>query len=527
MATESIEIQLLVDGERAATQALNNVTGQVQKLSTAQKQSADASRAQSSAMVGATQASAKFQSTLSLAGQAVGTFSSSGGKMVQVLGQAAGSMAILGSSFGPVGIAIGAATAAFGLFTASMDENKKSAEEVAKVYSDLNSELDEFVRKLPSINQIIAAQRATRENLDLEARLGAGEGSAEQQTAARMRAQTVTRTAQTAYDNALRYGSSNEEIERRKRDLERAQEAEQRYTDAQQGRRVDMFGRPISGQSLPTVDFNNVGASGGGGGGGRSANSESARTRDIFDRLLRGNAAPRGSVYGQGRSLDDLMSGGSSAGFGDLEGGFNGEQNAIEKQMKMEADARQQVTDAIDEQKRAMDDLAFSAGTTAVDAFEMLASTAVSGGKISGKAFVAMAGGFLKATGQQMLGQGIKNQFEAAALLTNPVTASFGAALAGVASGQIATGAAMMAGGVVANIGAAAIKEPGSGRGGGGGSRGSFGPTATGYSNDRGYQGPATIVVNLENAVLANTYADAGKIINRAVREAQLRYGRE
>lgn len=527
MATESIEIKLLVEGEQAATRALSSVTGQISKLDTAQKQAAVSSKAQTAALGAATQGAAKFQSTIGIAAQAVGTFSTSGGKMVSILGQTAGAMATVAGSMGPVGIAITGVTAAVGLLATAFVDSKTAAANAK----------DEMKSLIPTLNEIISKMEQARAALNLRARVRDGLGTPIEQGARASEAEAAATAAgrkltglQSNYEALLVQAGASDpargaEFRRRaeaedyfkslKREIDTAADSYRELTE-QASRYREMAG------AVAAVTTGPVAPSGGNrprGGGGSGPSTDIFRSQSRINGVA--GMAPNGS-------LESLMGGsyGDTGGLGDLTGGFKTDQDAIEKQMKMEADARQQVADAIDEQKRAMDDLAFSAGTTAVDAFEMLASSAVSGGKISAKAFVAMAGGFLKATGQQMLGQGIKNQFEAAALMTNPVTAAFGVALAGVASGQIATGAAMMAGGVVANIGAAAIKEPGGGGGGGGSSRGSFGPTASGYGDSRGYQGPSTIVVNLENAVLANTYADAGKIINRAVREAELRYGK-
>lgn len=551
MSSEPVELKLMATGEEQLTQALRKVIKEMSDLERAEKSAAreaakleqaqkkatkealDAAKAleaQKATFASVSQGASKYQSTIAIAAGAVNQFSGSSGKMVSILGQTAGAMATVAGSMGPVGIAIVGVTSAVGLLSAAFADSKDEA-------ADAKREMESMI---PTLNEIISKMEAARSGMDLSARVRGGRGTILEQTAyqrqseARLREdQKTLQGLETEYARkvsavggervAAAYGVGTELGQLRvsvgiaRSAVDESQRIVEAATTIREGLEAGAKLLRPDGSTSPAV---NQPARRGGGSGPGPTNRFRAESRIVGVAGMADNG-----------SLESLMSGayGETGGLGDLTGGFKADQAAMEAQIKAEADARQKVTDAINEQKQAMDDLAFSAGTTAVDAFEMLASTAVSGGKISGKAFVAMAGGFLKATGQQMLGQGIKNQFEAAALLTNPVTASFGAALAGVASGQIATGAAMMAGGVVANIGAAAMGDGGgaSVRGGGGGStHGSFSPTAAGYGSDRDYQGPATIVVNLENSILANTYADAGKIINRAIREAELRYGR-
>lgn len=119
---DTIDFPFRVSGEAQVAAAVDKVASSIGNLSR------ENSRLQSSAG-SVTGAFAKFQSSIGIVSQTVGQFSQTGGRMIGVIGQAAGSTAMLAASFGPVGIALGAATAAAGVAGAAFADMKRELDD--------------------------------------------------------------------------------------------------------------------------------------------------------------------------------------------------------------------------------------------------------------------------------------------------------------------------------------------------------------------------------------------------------------
>lgn len=521
MATESIEIQLLVDGERAATAALASVTGQVQKLNTAQKQAADSAKTQTASFAAGTQGAAKFQSTIGMASQAIGQFSGSGAKMVSMLGQTVGAMAAVSASLGPVGIAVVAITSAVSLATAAFSE---MGGEVAKT----KNELDDIV---PSLSDVLGKMRQLNAARALERRVARGGGTSEEQEANLTRIEQSMIARGTDRDAARRayredpnaetqnilgkqeelYSNLRRQQRQAQRDLEaaRAAEAALAVAEEQNGERES---RTRNGRSS-------------GGGRGRGGAVDQDRINELGKEAARQALEAAAKIYASEleQVARDTAEGKLAASTGRKtwgvdEGGVakaeaqrSMDESSLAAQKQADAD---RYLESLAEQKTMIEDITSIVGGPMVDAFSAAADGQGDLGKLLGQAFKQTLAGLAKQEGVK----GLASLAEGFAALATP--GMQGSAAGFFQASGLHFAAAVAAGGV-----AAAIPGGGGGRGGSGGGRAS-GPTASGYGGSGGYEGPATIVVNWNQpAVLASTYADAGKQIQRAIREAEGRYG--
>ncbi len=497
MAAESIEIKLLVDGETAATRALNNVTGQMTKLDSAQKQAATSAKLQATGFTNAAQGAAKFQSTLGLASSAIGQFSGNGAKMVSMLGQTAGAMATVSATMGPLGIAIVAVTSAVSLATVAFDA---MGGEVEKTKAEMDA-------LLPTLSEVISKMRSVNAERALMSAVRAGRGTAEQQagylqqqensmmslaanldtTRQALNADRDNPVAQMQYARASElFSRANEERNRAQQMLTAAQrdEAEiQKLDDAAKKRRQDEANERRSsgrGGSAPADRFANADASG-------------------FDPFSYRNI--HGIQGGPGKSLDELMTGGGG------EDAFLGD---LAKTGKSDLEA---YNDELGKTAEMYSGLAETVGGPIVDAFDAMVNAQGNVGKALQASFKASLAGISKT-------EAVKGLSELAAGFGQLAIGNAPSATSHFEASGLHFAAAALAGGAAAAIPGGG----GGGRGGGGGGR-AAGPTASGQGGG-GYSGPATIVVNWNQpAVLASTYADAGKQIQRAIREAEGRYG--
>lgn len=505
MAAESIEIKLLVDGEQAATRALNNVTGQMSKLDTAQKQAATSAKAQTVSFGAATQSAAKFQSTIGIAAQAVGTFSSSGSKMVSVLGQTAGAMATVAGSMGPLGIAIVGVTSAAGFMAAAFADSASEAEKAKQKVDDL----------VPSLNEFISKIRELRNEEALRSRVERGRGTEEQQRGFLEEAESGYTTARANVIRAerARAGATNtidrvratEELNRL-REIERSASADrdraQRLWElaAEESAQAVRLGQENRDLQNEIEDLISSGAV------GRDARGGARATRDRYANADASGFNPfsyrniQGIRGGPGKSLDQLMTGGEAdTGFiGDLAKSGKSDLEAYNEELERTAQNYEQLTETI--------------GGPMVDAFDAMVNAQGNVGKALQASFKASLAGISKT-------EAVKGLSELAAGFGQLAIGNAPSATSHFEASGLHFAAAALAGGVSAAI-------PGGGGGGRGGGGRAAGPTAAGQGGG-GYDGPSTIVVNWNQpAVLASSYADAGKQIQRAIREAEGRYGK-
>ncbi len=147
-----------------------------------------------------------------------------------------------------------------------------------------------------------------------------------------------------------------------------------------------------------------------------------------------------------------------------------------------------------------------------VDAFESM----VEGAEVSGR---DMAVSFLKGLGRQVMGAGLANLLEAAAMAAvSHGLDPYAADLAAVGAAQVALGGALIAGGAALSPGDGS-GGGGGGRGGGGGSPSDFGHGSSSKGGDeRGGKGDRTVTIVVEGLM---SPGEMGAWVNRALKQAE------
>ena len=198
MPTEDLAFRLRADGGPESARAIELVAQAIQKLTATSKANDAATDAVSrkvhvadeqtkqwhrstATLTGALATSnAKlntFGSTLGMAGQAFGRLNPAAGQMVSTLGQATGSIqTLLSAGLGPMGVALGVATTAFGIISAAVVGFKEDQVDLVRVIQD---------QTLPGINDVISAMQRARNTAALRTRIDSGLGTGIEQEAGR------------------------------------------------------------------------------------------------------------------------------------------------------------------------------------------------------------------------------------------------------------------------------------------------------------------------------------------------------
>jgi hypothetical protein len=142
----AIEIPVVVTGEEAAQQALNQTAGAVTKVGTAARGIVDPLKQAEAAAAKKAQTAGKLSSVVGTLSPVIGRVSGDAAKLTQVFSTAGATITGLTSVIGgPFGIAIGAAVAATGLLITSMNEAEAAAKAEADAVAGATISLDDYI----------------------------------------------------------------------------------------------------------------------------------------------------------------------------------------------------------------------------------------------------------------------------------------------------------------------------------------------------------------------------------------------
>lgn len=169
MPTESLlNYKVTATGAEAAARQLEGVEKAIKANSTASTQNAAVTQRATAATASSVGELGKFGSALGMAGGAIGRLNPLAGQMVSTLGQATGTIQALATTgLGPLGIALGVATAAFGLISSAVASFTSQQQESNRVTHE---------ETIPAIDDLIKKLEESSENLQRWVRLGQGQG---------------------------------------------------------------------------------------------------------------------------------------------------------------------------------------------------------------------------------------------------------------------------------------------------------------------------------------------------------------
>ncbi|MBK8173192.1 MAG: hypothetical protein IPK60_23055 [Sandaracinaceae bacterium] len=175
MPTEAIEYRISITGGEEAARVLSTIEAATAKSNKA-SQAAAAIQKPLAAATAATNAQVQaasvrfntFQSTLGLTGQALGRVNPALGRTVSVIGQASGVIQTLTSAgLGPMGLAIGAVSAAAGILIPLMSDTADAAETAGDNFEDAATKLGKYVAAARTARE--ASEQARRDaNNDID-----------------------------------------------------------------------------------------------------------------------------------------------------------------------------------------------------------------------------------------------------------------------------------------------------------------------------------------------------------------------
>lgn len=567
MTIEQMEIGLVVSGEEAAAKGMDTAADAADRLQKATQniakaaeaagraltQNANQSRAAGTALSGVGSAAglagtklATFGSTLGMAAQGIGRMNAGAGQMVSVLASAVGSISTMRAALGPVGLALSLATTAFGLITSAMSRAREESERNTRaVRRHTQAQRD----ALPTIESYANAINASREARARGERLAAGQGSVvdqraalEQMRARRDRLESVSDDRQGMIARGSAEALLDSGIAEAEANLQRARERA-RF----KGLDADETGMDEGGGGRGS-------RGGGGGGGGRTfavGESTVSGLDAFFGQYDRAGThlvpdAMRMRAPTDSRSLASLM-GGGDADLSDLTDTFNsGIANArLDDQVAQTATTaamtfRDAWTSSVEDVISAWDranTAARQAGQEQISVGELMAESAKAAGSAvltyigeeatgalrmsvdawldGSKSFVQAAGDMAKGVIKALVAESI---VQAAVETARGVAALASVVTAPLAPGHFAAAATWAAvGGIAGGVGIA------TGAFGGGKQKTE---RARPENNSTQMAGGSTYVINWNQpAILAGTYAEAGRHVQRALEESTQRFG--
>lgn len=175
MPTESLEYRLSISGQSETVGGLSAVKDALARNTSETKKYEDANKLAEAATNNSAKGLTRFGPLLGQTGQAISRLNPVAGQMVSVLGQATGVIQNLASTgLGPLGIAVGAASAAFGIISSAVDGFTNSQQEANRVTHE---------ETLPAIDELIQKLEQSSQDLNRWVALGQGRGGVSGQQA--------------------------------------------------------------------------------------------------------------------------------------------------------------------------------------------------------------------------------------------------------------------------------------------------------------------------------------------------------
>jgi hypothetical protein len=482
-----------------------------------------AATAASAALVG--NLGRSFTQIMPAAGSFVASIQSGGMAMSQFLG-------ILG---GGAGLAVGGVVAAVSLlatyFAKSADEAERLAEETKKNKEELKDYIDMINGQRAKITERIQAKK---DEADYETKFGLGDLSSLQYAAERQKAKALY-AEKGNIEKRLRaaYSQGSGDVELLSRMLAEAERAPRRGEEArvfEQVARQREQGQIENAAALKAIALDD-----------EARQAEEARRAELD--------AERKKGLFPGQSQDKIQ--GDIAKIREQEKASRAREAALEAQQQQNElqfaldnaekkyKAEKELRDKAfkDQKQRHKEELAMEAvhmkalqernkayTDAATNAAQIGATTTIKMFSDLAKGHEVAIGAVLEGIGDQMVAEGTRVLFQAAAMAFFPPTAPFAGGLAAVGAGEIAAGIALGAGGARAAGGSNA--QPG-----GGGLHGGKNPFDTNYADPfgntatYGEQSRGPTVININMPTVTSPTAEDGRRIQIATRKANNVYG--